>query len=109
MCYNIRFYYCFSIKTTTATAHSNDFGGITRRDLTFRPGETTISVNIQIANDVVVENDESFIVTLETSHPGRVQFSRDSATVTIDDDDRKYFYTCVTTDFLPIVTKGEHI
>ncbi len=103
----MRFYYCFSIKTTTASADSNDFGGITRRDLTFRPGETTISVTIQIANDVVVENDESFIVTLETSHP-RVQFSRDTATVTIDDDDRKYFYTCVTTDFLPIVTKGKH-
>ncbi|CAB3981091.1 tandem-95 repeat, partial [Paramuricea clavata] len=76
-----------SIKTTTGTAGSNDFGGITRRDLTFDPGETTIPVTIQIVRDVNVENNENFIVSLETTHP-RVQFSRNTATVRIDDDDR---------------------
>jgi hypothetical protein len=48
-------------------------------------------VNIQIANDLDVESDESFVVSLETTHP-RVQFSRSTATVKIDDDDREYFY-----------------
>ena len=83
--------FCFSIRTNPGTAGSSDFGGITRRDLTFDPGETSISVNIQINNDLDVENDESFFVSLETTHP-RVQFSRNTATVTIEDDDRKYLH-----------------
>ena len=94
---NIWFYYCFSIKTTTGTADSNDFGGITRRDLTFDPGETTIPVTIQIVHDVNVENNENFIVSLETNHP-RVQFSRNTATVRIDDDDREYFILFIVCD-----------
>lgn len=94
---NIWFYYCFSIKTTTGTAGSNDFGGITRRDLTFDPGETTIPVTIQIVHDVNVENNENFIVSLETTHP-RVQFSRNIATVRIDDDDREYFILFIVCD-----------
>ncbi|XP_028399458.1 uncharacterized protein LOC114522881 [Dendronephthya gigantea] len=75
-----------SIKTTIGNAESADFGVITKRDITFDPGQSSKTVDIQIINDGIVENDESFIVSLETTHP-RVQFNRSEASVKIIDDD----------------------
>ena len=55
-------------------------------DLTFDPGETRKQVEIQIRDDLVVEDDEEFVVSLETTHP-RVVFSRSTTTVRIEDND----------------------
>ena len=63
-----------------------DFGEIARMDLTFDPGETRKPVEIQIRDDLVVEDDEEFVVSLETTHP-RVVFSRSTTTVRIEDND----------------------
>ena len=83
-------YFYFSIKTTIGSAESADFGVITEKDITFDPGENSKTVEIQISNDGIVENDESFTVSLETTHP-RVQFNRREASVKIIDDDSKYY------------------
>ena len=93
--------YCFSIGTTISpvgptAAGSNDFGEITKIDLTFDPGDTLKEVTIPITPDSVVENDETFTVSLTTVHP-RVQFSRSTAAVRIDDDDCKYLLPCIQT------------
>ena len=76
----------FSIRTSIDSASLNDFREITRMDLTFDPQERTKVVEIQISDDLVVENDEDFFVSLETTHP-RVVFSRSSTTVRIEDND----------------------
>ena len=55
-------------------------------DLTFDPGETRKQVVIQIRDDLVVEDDEEFVVSLETTHP-RVVLSRSTTTVRIEDND----------------------
>lgn len=75
--------------TVIGSAGAGDFGGVARRDLTFGPTQSTISVTIKIIDDGIVESPESFNVSLETSHP-RVQFSRRTATVIINDDDSKF-------------------
>lgn len=83
---NIYCSYFFSIRTSTGTASLNDFGDITRMDLTFALGQTTKQVEIQISDELLVENDEEFVVSLETTHP-RVQFSRRTTVVRIEDND----------------------
>ncbi len=52
--------------TGTDPAEPDDFGGavLPNGTLTFSDGVGTLSIDIQIAGDVVLENDEAFLVTL---------------------------------------------
>jgi dipeptidyl aminopeptidase/acylaminoacyl peptidase len=74
------------IATVNGTASDrSDFTPIFRT-LTFAPGDTTKTVNIAIIDDVFVEGDETFGVTLGNA-TGSVLGSPSAATVTITDND----------------------
>jgi len=70
----------------TATS-TQDFGSVTQTSLTFADGETSRTETITIANDDMVENDETFNVLL--SHPtgGASLGTVASTAVTIINDD----------------------
>ena len=74
-------------------ASPGDYTGIQRRSLAFAPNDMTSCVIIDIANDDVVEQDESFEVILEAPPDldiERVVIAQGVATVKIDDDDGKF-------------------
>ena len=58
--------------------------------MTFAPSDNGRKcLNVTILDDSLVERTESFMLTLVTFDPA-VSLSRNEATVTIIDDDRKY-------------------
>ncbi|BFM05560.1 Calx-beta domain-containing protein [Halioxenophilus aromaticivorans] len=74
-------------RTTPGTAtEGEDFVAVTEPQLlTFEPGETTKTVEVQIVQDDSAELDETFVLTL--SNPINAQLANESATVTILDDE----------------------
>ena len=55
--------------------------------LTFEPGEIVQCGSIVIANDSILENPETFSVTLNTTDPDVIITIPDSASITIRNDD----------------------
>ena len=80
--------FIFSLKTNIGTASGSDFRAIAKEDITFNAQESKKTVSISLINDQVIEGNENFTVTLETTQP-RVVFSRSQTTVTIQDNDGK--------------------
>ena len=59
-------------------------------NVTFPAGVTSVSFSFPIINDNILEDDENFILTIDpSSAPDDVNGGQ--ATVTIVDDDRKWF------------------
>ena len=58
----------------------------------FRAGETSVTFDVPITDDSILEDNENFMLTIDQSSlPGYVFCGNpDEATVTIVDDDRKY-------------------
>ena len=58
----------------------------------FAPGQTTATFNVPITNDMILEGNEDFMLTINSSSlPDNVtRGNPGEATVTIVDDDRKY-------------------
>ena len=58
----------------------------------FPAGETRVPFNISINNDRIYEGNEDFMLTINPTLPvGIMVGTPDQATVTIVDNDRKYF------------------
>ncbi len=74
----------YSFKAGTATAA--DFTS-TNGVLTFAPGETNKTITAAIANDSVIETNETFTVTLGTPTGGAILGGTNTATVTILEND----------------------
>ena len=70
------------------TATAADVGSITS-PVTVAEGETTLDITIPTADDAVDEDDETFTVTIATTATGweKEGDGRDTATITITDDD----------------------
>ena len=72
---------------------ANDFSPLGNEVLTI-PFATTISSfvchNISVSDDMIVEDSETFTITVETSNPNDVIMGPTTAIVTILDDDGKY-------------------
>ena len=60
--------------------------------VTFPAGETTATFNVPITDDMILEGDEEFMLTIDSSSlpDGVTRGDPFEATVTIVDDDRKY-------------------
>ena len=60
--------------------------------VTFPAGKTTATLNVQITDDMILEGDEKYMLTINgTSLPtGVTRGTPGEATVTIVDDDRKH-------------------
>ena len=72
----------------TATA-DQDYAAI-NLDNDYAAGQTTLPVEVEIDGDVEAEPDETFTVKLtDQSGSGSVAFTKDTATVTITDDDSR--------------------
>ena len=67
----------------------SDYTSVTM-ELTFNAGNTNQTVMIPIVGDNVVENTESFIVSLTTGDSA-VNLNPQTTTVTIQDDDSKHW------------------
>jgi hypothetical protein len=68
-------------------ANAGDFGGsLPSGTVTFDPGVGTQQITIDVAGDVIVENDEGFTVTLSSPSTG-VTIETASASGTIENDD----------------------
>ncbi len=65
-----------------------DYTSTVGLELVFAPGTTLTVVQIGITNDSLLEGDEDFEVRISTSQE-RVRIERDTAVVTITDDDSK--------------------
>ncbi len=70
------------------TAEAADVGSITS-PVTVGEGETALDISVPIADDAVDEDDETFTVTIAAATAGweKAGNGRDTATVTITDDD----------------------
>ena len=75
-------------------AGANDFIPLANGVLTI-PSTATVSTavcfNITVTSDMIVENNETFTISVETSNPDDVILGATTATVTIVDDDSKKF------------------
>ena len=78
----------------TGTAGTSDYTPVST-ELTFQPNDSsTLCVNVPIANDAIVENDETLRLSLEISD-NTITVTSTETTVTIqDDNDGMYSYTC---------------
>ena len=78
----------------TATA-DQDYAAI-NLDNDYAAGQTTLPVEVEIDGDVEAEPDETFTVKLiDQSGSGSVAFTKDTATVTITDDDSPTVGPCI--------------
>ncbi len=68
------------------TTNSGDFSGVLTGSVTFAPGETSKTFQIQIAGDAVIEKSEAFSVVLSNPTSG-LTLGTASANVTIVNDD----------------------
>ena len=76
--------------TLSSTAGS-DYHDPVVTTVTFGDGVTSVSYPVPILNDNVIEDTETFTVTLNTSE-SYVNIADGTATVTILDDDSELFY-----------------
>ena len=64
--------------------------------VTFSAGSTTATFNVPINDDMILEGNENFMLTINETLPDGVSRGTPSeATVTIVDDDCKFFVTNV--------------
>ncbi len=102
---NIHLVFYFRLQTSPGSASDKDFVSRTV-DVTFQPGETgPKQVEFEIVDDPLVENTESFQVSMVSSSVAAVA-TGEPATVNIRDNDRKYFsitYHIVNMACLPII------
>ena len=74
-------------------AGANDFSQLTNEVLSL-PSTTAVSTavccDIAVTADMIVEDNEMFTISVETSNPSDVIMGLTTATVTIVDDDSKY-------------------
>jgi hypothetical protein len=74
-------------RTIDGTAEAgNDFKA-SSGTATFDPGTGSATVNVPIIGDSVREDDQEFVVRLETPAPNDVKIGKADGTVTIEDDD----------------------
>jgi hypothetical protein len=71
--------------TADGTAKAGSDYAAANGTLRFRPGETRATIPISVTGDTNIESDETFTVTL--SNPVNARIARDTATVTIRNDD----------------------
>ena len=69
----------------TATLEDNDYVALSPTTLTFNPGETHQTVDLEIIGDPLFETDETILFTLTNAVNG--ELANSSATVTITNDD----------------------
>jgi hypothetical protein len=74
------------VKTTAGTAGTSDFTAVSKA-VTFGPGVTSLNVDIPITQDTLIENSESFTVTLSNPAGGAQLDTNVTSTVTITDDE----------------------
>ncbi len=80
--------------TGNPAADSLDFTGLLQGDVTFGVGETSKTIQVQIVGDTVVEQNESFAVTLSNASSG-LTIATGSATTTIVNDDSAIVYKII--------------
>ena len=72
---------------------ANDFSQLTNEVLSL-PSTTAVSTavcrDIAVNSDMIVEDNEIFTISVQTSNPNDVIMELTTATVTIVDDDSKY-------------------
>jgi len=83
-----------------------DYASVAGRTLTFNPGQTSRELTVSIADDDLVENDETFTVSL-SAPVGAVLGSTSSATVTINDNDAPGQRPSDVHVYLPIIVRGQ--
>lgn len=71
--------------TADETANSSDYGGVSGGVISFAPGETSQTIEVQVNGDTVDESNETFLVNL--SNPTQATLGTSQATGTIIDDD----------------------
>ena len=69
----------------TATP-TNDYTPLTGT-VTIPAGDTTATIDVTVADDTIVEGDETVVITLDTTTDGTIDAGNDEATVTIADND----------------------
>ena len=74
--------------TADGTAHSGEDYDAASGTLTFNPGETTKSIDVNVRGDSKIEGNETFFVTLQNP-TGGARVVRPAATGIIDDNDQK--------------------
>ena len=67
-------------------AAPSDYDSLVNTPSTFQPGDTRVCVSVTINDDTMLEETESFTVTL-TTQDSRVNLQRTTATITILDTD----------------------
>ncbi len=82
----VRVNYATSNLTAQAGPPGGDYVSITNGTLSFAPGETLKTFNVNLLPDDEVEGDQSFAVLLSNTNAG-VQLFQPNATVTLLDDD----------------------
>ena len=74
-------------------AGANDFSQLTNEVLSL-PLTTAVSTavcrDIAVTTDMIVEENEIFTISVQTSNPNDVILGQTTATITIVDDDSKY-------------------
>ena len=88
------FVLCFVTLYFTWSADSNDYGGLPAT-VTFRPSDTRECVSVSIEDDRVVENMESFSISL-TGTTDRISFSG-TTEIEIKDNDREWCWILILT------------
>jgi hypothetical protein len=73
----------------SATTEDSDYTA-TSGTLTFAPGETSMTITVQVSGDLLVEYDEFFVVNL--SNASNAQFSNSQAWGAIQSDDNAVFH-----------------
>jgi len=76
-----------NFETSDGTASQRADYTFNSATLQFAPGDTSKTLNISVVNDVFVEGNETFFVTLSNPSPNFVVGSPSSIAVTITDDD----------------------
>ncbi len=94
------------VGTGNNPADVDDFGGtFPSGALTFASGETSKVITVNVSGDTLIEQDETFTVTLSGADSGSL-ISTPSAIGTIQDDD---FVSQETRIFVPILVARQHV
>ena len=81
---------CYNSHTSSSYTHAVDFS-LSNQTLVFIAGDTAGAQQcafVDITDDIIVENNETFVISFATVDPA-VEFLTDQAAVTIIDDDGK--------------------
>jgi Ca2+-binding RTX toxin-like protein len=80
----------FSVKVTTVDNSAKTKSDYTAyyQNVTFKPGQTSVTVKIKTTQDKTVEETENFSVEISNPSADNIEFTNTSATITIQDDDK---------------------